>query len=129
VVGFNEYFGYFYGKDEDLGPAIDAVAAAHPGKPILITENGTWSDPGNHGSPDVEGTQEWQAEKFRKHWAQLAARPQVCGYTFWVYKDYKQRCGYNYDYNGISVMGVADFGEERPKEVHAAFRQAEIPPR
>ena len=63
----NEYFGYFYGKDEDLGPAIDAVAAAHPGKPIPITENGTWPVPGHHGGADVEGTEERQAEKFRKH--------------------------------------------------------------
>jgi beta-glucuronidase len=71
VVGFNEYFGYFYGRDEDLGPTIDTVAANNPGKPILITENGTWSVTGTHGSPDVEGTEEWQAEKLRTHWTQI----------------------------------------------------------
>ena len=129
VVGFNEYFGYFYGTDEDLGPTLDAVAAAHPGKPILITENGTWALPDNHGGADVQGTEEWQAESFRRHWAQVVTRDQVCGYTFWVYKDYKQRRGYNYEYNGISVMGLLDFTDERPKLVRDAFRQAVVPPR
>ena len=129
VVGFNEYFGYFYGKDEDLGTTLDKVAENHPGKPILITENGTWSMPGNHGSAEVEGTEEWQAEKFRKHWAQIVVRERVCGYTFWVYKDYKQRRGYNQEYNGISVMGVVDFSGERPRLVREAFAKAVTPRR
>ena len=43
MIGFNEYFGYFYGKNTDLGPTLDAVHAKYPGKPIVITENGTWS--------------------------------------------------------------------------------------
>jgi beta-glucuronidase len=129
VVGFNEYFGYFYGKDSDLGPTIDAVARNHPGKPILITENGTWSLFGNHGSPDVAGTEEWQAEKFRRHWAQVVVRDHVCGYIFWVYKDYKQRRGYNQEYNGISTMGLVEFTHERPRLVHTAFRDAQVPPR
>jgi beta-glucuronidase len=129
VVGFNEYFGYFYGEDADLGPTIDAVAANHPGKPILITENGTWSIHGTHGSAEVEGTEEWQAERFRRHWAQVVERERVCGYTFWVYKDYKQRRGYNQEYNGISVMGLVEFTRERPKLVHQAFREAAVPKR
>ena len=70
--------------------STSTIAAAHPGKPILITESGTWSAPGTHGRAEVDGTEEWQAEKFRKHWAQLGSRAQVCGYTFWVYEDYKQ---------------------------------------
>ncbi|MEO6083688.1 MAG: hypothetical protein ABIQ18_11355 [Umezawaea sp.] len=53
----------------------------------------------------------------------------MCGYTFWVYKDYKQRRGYNYEYNGISVMGVVDFTTERPKLVRETYRQAVIAPR
>ncbi len=32
--------------------------------------------------------------------AQLGGRTYVCGYTFWVYKDYKRRRGYNYEYKG-----------------------------
>ncbi|GGS55128.1 glycoside hydrolase family 2 protein [Streptomyces violaceus] len=128
VIGFNEYFGYFYGKDADLGPTLDAVHAKYPGKPILITENGTWSVAGTHGPDTTEGTEEWQAARFTAHWTQVAERSEfVAGFTYWVLKDYKQRAGYNQSYNGISVMGLLTFAEERPKLVHEAFRKAVNP--
>lgn len=128
VIGFNEYFGYFYGKDADLGPTLDAVHAKYPGKPILITENGTWSVAGTHGPATTQGTEEWQAASFTAHWAQVTARSAfVAGFTYWVLKDYKERAGYNQDYNGISVMGLLTFAEERPKLVYDAFRKAAVP--
>lgn len=128
VIGFNEYFGYFYGKDADLGPTLDAVHAKYPDKPILITENGTWSVAGTHGPDTTQGTEEWQAASFSAHWAQVTARSAfVAGFTYWVLKDYKQRAGYNQDYNGISVMGLLTFAEERPKLVYDAFRKAAVP--
>ncbi|WP_411152122.1 glycoside hydrolase family 2 protein [Streptomyces sp. A30] len=128
VIGFNEYFGYFYGKDSDLGPTLDAVHAKYPDKPILITENGTWSLAGEHGPSTTQGTEEWQAASFTAHWAQVAARSEfVAGFTYWVLKDYKQRAGYNQTYNGISVMGLLTFAEEQPKLVYDAFRKAARP--
>jgi beta-glucuronidase len=128
VIGFNEYFGYFYGKDADLGPSLDAVHAKYPDKPILITENGTWSQAGSHGPSTTQGTEEWQAASFTAHWAQVAARSEfVAGFTYWVLKDYKQRAGYNQAYNGISVMGLVTFAEERPKLVYDTFRKAANP--
>lgn len=128
VIGFNEYFGYFYGKDADLGPTLDTVHARHPDKPILITENGTWSEAGTHGPDTTQGTEEWQAASFTAHWEQVTARSAfVAGFTYWVLKDYKQRAGYNQDHNGISVMGLLTFEEERPKLVYDVFRKAVMP--
>jgi beta-glucuronidase len=128
VVGFNEYFGYFYGKNEDLGPAIDAVHAQYPNKPIVITENGSWSIAGTHGPADQAGTEEWQAANFRSHWDQVTARPDyVAGYTFWVLKDYKERLGYNEEFNGISVLGMLGFDSNTKKLVYDAFRNAQTP--
>jgi beta-glucuronidase len=127
VIGFNEYFGYFYGASSDLGPALDNVHALYPDKPIVITENGTWSIPGNHGSADVEGTEEWQAAYFQEHWDQVVDRPDyVAGYAHWVLKDYKERAGYNQDYNGISVMGLLAFDGTK-KLVYDTFRNAAVP--
>ena len=128
VVGFNEYFGYFYGKNEDLGPAIDSVHAQYPDKPIVITENGSWSIPGTHGSADQAGTEEWQAANFRSHWAQTTARSDyVAGYVFWLLKDYKERAGYNMEYNAISVMGMLGYDSTTKKLVYDAFRDAQTP--
>lgn len=127
VVGFNEYFGYFYGKSEDLTPTLDAVHANHPGKPILITENGTWSFWGNHGPPDEVGTEEHHAEYFQAHWDQVVAKPYVAGYAFWVLKDYKQRRNYNMNLNGLSYMGMLRWDGDTPRVVYDYFERARPP--
>ncbi|WP_419703034.1 glycoside hydrolase family 2 protein [Promicromonospora sp. NFX87] len=127
VIGFNEYFGYFYGENEDLGPAIDAVHARHPDKPILITENGSWSYLGRRGSPVEQGTEDWQAANLDSHWRQASARSYVAGYTHWVLKDYKQRLGYNMDLNGISVMGLLGWDSTTRRLAYDAYRRMETP--
>lgn len=126
VVGFNEYFGYFYGKNEDLGPAVGATHANHPDKPILITENGSWAWPlGNHGDPTEVGTEDWQAANFRSHWNQLVGRDFVTGYAFWVFEDYKQRANYNMSLNGMSGMGMRSWGGAHERMVLADFDDAQ----
>lgn len=128
VVGFNEYFGYFYGKDADLGTTLDAVHAKYPDKPLLITENGTWAIAGTRGPQTTEGTEEWQAASLRAHWSQVAARAGfVAGYTYWLLKDYKERDGYNQEYNGVSVMGLESFDRSQRKLAYQAYQQAALP--
>jgi beta-glucuronidase len=130
VIGFNEYFGYFYGHDADLGRTLDAVHRQYPGSPILVTENGSYADLGRHGSPAETGTEEWQADKLRQHWQQVTARAdRVAGYTYWLLKDYKQRMNYNHDLNGISAMGLLTFDGRRRTAyaAYAAFRDCQNP--
>jgi beta-glucuronidase len=127
IIGFNEYFGYFYGHDADLGRTLDAVHRQHPAAPILITENGSYANPGLHGSPADTGTEEWQADKLRRHWQQAAARaPHVAGYTYWLLADYKQRMNYNHHLNGISAMGLMTF-DRHPRAAYTAFRDCRNP--
>ena len=132
VIGFNEYFGYFYGDDADLGRTLDTVHGQYPGSPILITENGSYADLGRHGGPDETGTEEWQAEKLRRHWSQVAQRAgppagYAAGYTYWLLKDYKERMNYNHHYNGISAMGLLTFDGQR-RAAYEAFRDSRFPP-
>jgi beta-glucuronidase len=127
VIGFNEYFGYFYGRDADLGRTLDAVHRQYPGAPILITENGTYADPGRHGGPAETGTEEWQADKLRQHWQQVTARAdRLAGYTYWLLKDYKQRMTYNHNLNGISAMGLMTF-DGRRRTAYTTFRDCPNP--
>lgn len=123
IIGFNEYFGYFYGDSTDLGPTLEDVHSRYPDVPILITENGSWSIAGTHGSADKEGTEEWQAEYHEDHWAQVIEhRDFMAGYCAWVLKDYKERDGYNQDLNGVSTMGLLGFDGTTKKAAYAAFR-------
>jgi len=128
VIGFNEYFGYFYGHDADLGRTLDTVHRQYPASPILITENGSYADLGRHGSAAETGTEEWQAEKLRQHWGQVTARAgHLAGYTYWLLKDYKQRMNYNQNLNGISAMGLITF-DGRRRTAFAAYRDCISPP-
>jgi beta-glucuronidase len=127
VIGFNEYFGYFYGRDADLGRTLDTVHRQYPGSPILITENGSYADLGRHGRPAETGTEEWQADKLRQHWQQVSARAgYLAGYTYWLLRDYKQRMTYNHNLNGISAMGLTTFDGHR-RTAYATFRDAQNP--
>ncbi len=126
VIGFNEYFGYFYGDDADLGPTLDTVHRRYPRTPILITENGSYANPGRHGHRAETGTEEWQAGKLRQHWRQVTARAgYMAGYTYWLLTDYKQRMTYNHHLNGISAMGLITF-DGHPRAAYAAFRDSKI---
>lgn len=118
VLGNNEYFGFFYMENDDLGPALDAMHENHPEKPIVITENGTWSIPSQRGEdvPDDEwDSVAWQANNFEAHWKQVIADERsdfMAGYTFWLLKDYKQRDTYNrFSANGVSTMGTINWGD------------------
>jgi beta-glucuronidase len=129
VIGFNEYFGYFYGRDAELGRTLDAVHRQYPGAPILITENGSYAELGRHGGPAETGTEEWQAQLLRQHWRQVTARSSyLAGYTYWLLKDYKQRMNYNHHLNGISAMGLITFTGRR-RAAYAAFRDCKNPSR
>jgi beta-glucuronidase len=127
VIGFNEYFGYFYGRDADLGRTLDAVHRQYPRTPILITENGSYANLGRHGGPAETGTEEWQADKLRQHWQQVTVRAgQLAGYTYWLLKDYKQRMNYNHNLNGISAMGLVTF-DGRRRAAYGTFRDSQNP--
>jgi beta-glucuronidase len=131
VIGFNEYFGYFYGDDADLGRTLDTVHRQYPGAPILITENGSYADVGRHGGPEETGTEEWQADKLRRHWRQVAERADssagYAGYTYWLLQDYKERMNYNHHYNGISAMGLMTF-DRQPRAAYTTFRDCRFQP-
>ncbi len=141
VVGFNEYFGYFYMHDSDLGKTLDQVHRNWPAKPILITENGTYAYPGSRGAgPATEqGSEAWQAAAFQSHWQQVTVgtdtlttprQPRLrymAGYTYWLLKDYKQRLQYNRQHNGISTMGMVTFDTETPRLIYQAFKDASNP--
>ncbi len=141
IIGFNEYAGFFWGKNEDLSAVLQDLHAKFPDKPMIITENGSWSVYGVMGSPAQTGTEHWQAANFRSHYSQTVAHKDfMVGYTFWVLKDYKTRSGYNFDTIGISTMGTVPWmyspsfeenalqhGVDPHKVVYYALQKAENP--
>ncbi len=101
VVAINEYYGWYYKAMTDLGPALDALHAAFPSKPVLVSELGTEAILGraNPDPPDVgrlpgggfEFSEDFQVKFLATHLDQIDAPARadwMLGAYLWVYADF-----------------------------------------
>lgn len=44
IIGFNLYYGWYYGKFSKIGPGLDKIHATYPDKPVFVTEYGADAD-------------------------------------------------------------------------------------
>ena len=86
VIGINEYMGW-YTPDFSLLPKLFANSA--PEKPVIITEFGADALPGHRGSKEDKGTEDCQAEIYRKQLKVLKEIPYVRGITPWILYDFR----------------------------------------
>lgn len=134
VIGFNEYFGFFYGNSTDLGSALESLHEKHPRKPILITENGIWSNPDERNEshdPTDTGSEQWQATYVQAHLNQVTKpryRNYLTGYVHWLLKDYKTRQPYNWGAaNAVSTMGTLWFSKRDTNRNYERIRRTPNP--
>jgi beta-galactosidase len=81
LVGFNKYFGWYYGKTSDLGPWLDALHKAHPDRSLALSEFGAGASVRFHSATPRAGdhTEEYQAIYHEASWKVLSTRPYVWG--------------------------------------------------
>lgn len=128
AVGFNEYRGAM-DPFEELETDLTKAKLDHPGKPLIILENGAWSTLGERGGKDRRGTEDWQADLLRRqHEVLVKHTPPLSGYTYWLLADYRTRKEYtaNRKADGFSRMGLYD-ENFRPKLVRDVFRNLAWP--
>jgi len=85
VVAWNEAYGWTYGDLTDLGPALDALHAAFPAKPVLVSAFGA--------EDDGEG---FQATFLAAHLDQIEAPARadwMLGGLIWVWSDFATPLG------------------------------------
>jgi beta-glucuronidase len=93
VACINRYWGwYLNGGEIDKGVAmidqeLDDLWEVW-GKPIIITEFGTDTQPGLHGHPALMWTEEYQAEFIRGYLEVAARKDFVAGMQVWNYADF-----------------------------------------
>lgn len=130
LLTINQYYGFHGGNAEDFGAGdfderLEILHKTYPDKPIIITENGTWSMYGNRGKATEGGTEDWQAANFAAHWDVTVSKPYTIGYTFWNFKDYRSKEQYTEeDPSRLSTMGMVDWYDLGPKVVYEYFQHA-----
>jgi beta-glucuronidase len=98
ALGVNEYFGWYRSVREDnvargpstveeLGPYLEAVHAANPNLPLVITEYG--AEALRSGPVEQKGSFEFQSKFAVDHLRVHASKPYVNGSIWWALRDFR----------------------------------------
>jgi len=122
-IEMNEYVGTWSpGNLESIAKHLDAVHAAFPGKPVVISEYGYCACVPERPEDDSR-----RIEILRSHDAVFRSKDFVAGAIFFCYNDYRSQAGFS----GVgafqqNVHGVVDvFGRRKPS--FEALRQESSP--
>ncbi len=95
LIAVNEYFGWYYGQLDDVGPMLDAMHAKYPDKPVMVSEYGSEAVANWTPETEKEGGKDYsyayQVRFLASHLAQIYAPVRssyVAGGTIWVYSDF-----------------------------------------
>ncbi len=90
IFGMNLYFGWYYGKFEDLGALLDTLHARYPDRPLMVSEYGAGTDERVHAAKPVAFNFSVEhGEAFhRASLEQLLARPYMVGSAVWNQFDF-----------------------------------------
>ena len=90
IIGFNLYYGWYYGKFSKLGPGLDNIHALFPGKALFVTEYGADADVRLHSfEPEtLDYTCEYAILFHKNYLPVLMEKEYVSGATVWNLNDF-----------------------------------------
>ena len=103
IVGYNQYFGWYYSKifakqlAVDEGVMREAMLAVMPkvrfsnafAKPMIISEFGAGAKQGLRSDKNAIWSEDYQAEVYREQLSMLEKSPYVQGISPWVLQDFR----------------------------------------
>lgn len=125
LMGYNRYFGWYYGKTVDLGPHLDMLHARHPTIPISVSEYGAGAALSQHsdnpeGGPITAGgrphPEEFQSWFHEQSWPQLRARPFIWASWIWNMFDFSSTVRNEGDAIDINDKGLVTFDRTTRKD-------------
>jgi len=131
VAGYNRYFGWYYGKTDDMGPFLDRSHQRHPNLPIAVSEYGAGAalsqhsdnpegGPINpHGRPHPEELQNLYHEQ---SWPQLEARAYLWGVFIWNMFDFSSLERHEGDLTDINEKGLVSYDRQTRKDAFYFYR-------
>ena len=124
LIGFNKYYGWYYGIASDFGRWADAFHSAHPIVPIALSEYGAGASIYQHQSnawyPRYPGPG-WHPEEYENlfhesHWIQLKSRPFVWVKSIWDMFDFAADNRNEGDSPGRNDKGLVSFDRQTKKD-------------
>ncbi|MEC3909202.1 glycoside hydrolase family 2 TIM barrel-domain containing protein [Sphingobium sp. CR2-8] len=129
--GANRYFGWYYGKPEEVGPSLDALHAQRPDQALAVTEYGAGGATTIHtdnvlgGPVDSRGRaqpEEYESYVHEKNWAELAGRPYFWATWLWVGFDFASTVRSEGDAQDINTKGLVSFDHKLRKDAYYFYK-------
>lgn len=131
AVGANLYFGWYYGRPQDLGPHLDGLRAKRPGQPLSISEYGAGAADTLHtdnplGGPiDMGGRtqpEEYASWFHEESWKQLEPRTYLWGTWLWNSFDFGTTVRREGDAQDINTKGLVSYDRSIRKDAYYFYR-------
>ncbi|MCT2559596.1 beta-galactosidase [Tsuneonella sp. YG55] len=131
LMGYNRYFGWYYGKVDDLGPHLDMLHARHPAIPLSVSEYGAGGALTQHsdhpegrptnvtGRPQPEEFQAWWHEQ---SWPQIRERKYLWGSWIWNMFDFSSRIRREGDATDINTKGLVSYDRTVKKDAFYYYK-------
>ncbi len=131
LMGYNRYFGWYYGEIEDLGPHLDMLHKRYPSVPLSVSEYGAGGSLTDHsndpegrptnvtGRPQPEEFQNWWHEK---SWPQIRERRYLWGSWIWNMFDFSSRVRQEGDATDINTKGLVSFDRKVKKDAFYYYK-------
>ncbi len=122
VVAWHLYFGWYYGKPEDLGGFLDDYHRRYPQRRLLVSEYGADSDSRIHSArPQMKDySTEWAQSYHEKYVEEMSNRAYLGGFAVWNTFDFgSETRGESVPH--VNKKGIYKFNRE-PKDVAFFYR-------
>ncbi|MDQ1914126.1 glycoside hydrolase family 2 TIM barrel-domain containing protein [Paenibacillus sp. GD4] len=126
LVGYNLYYGWYYGELADMAKRFDSFHAVNPNTPLILSEYGADTNPKFHTySPDNQGfTEEFQLVFQQNALDAIEARPFVIGGYVWNMFDFGSAIRNEGGVVGINQKGLVSMDRTLKKDafyLHKAY--------
>jgi beta-galactosidase len=90
VLGWNLYFGWYYGDQKDLTPYLADQHERYPNRPLIISEYGPGADVRNHSETPKpwDYTEDYQLIMHESYLDQMMNMPFLAGFAAWNFADF-----------------------------------------
>ena len=129
--GANRYFGWYFGKPNDLGPHLDSLRDKRPGQPLAVTEYGAGAATSIHtdnvlGGP-IDSRGRAQPEEYANYihetaLSQITGRPYLYASWLWNMFDFATTIRAEGDAQDINTKGLVTYDRSIKKDVFYFYK-------
>jgi beta-galactosidase len=118
VVGFNRYYGWYYGSYSDFAGWADQTHAGFPNQRFAVSEYGAGSSIVFHSDAParMDHTEEYQNLFHEAHWLAMKTRPYLWGKFVWNMFDFASAGRNEGDTPGRNDKGLVTYDRQTRKD-------------